>query len=924
MWPRSTLRRNDLTVTRRRRTQIVVESLESRTLLTGSIPALPQHNPSLRIAELAYQNTPLDSFSQGLLANNVDLVIPDNSNLGQIHQIAPNTPALIYTNLSNIYSGLLTDWLTYADSHGLSREGAFYHASTPTAFSGNSASSRPVNWFWNVYESNTRSPDLTWAAHDTSSSGFSLGSTNQPLSIGYLEKFHELDFSLVSGASNWQAQLEYPTAVDSNGVPTTWASLKTTSDTTAGLTQSGQVTFDPPANWVTASINGSALMYYVRLRTTTSSGTAPVVKTLMGRDYVGAKGTYSGTIPVFDYSADTNHDGYLNDAEWAKRTAGDDARFVYETRVFAPAYGQMRFATNPADTDFQAWAVDYEQRYLAQNPDAGGLFIDNSGGWVPVNGTKVLESATTYSSDFASLIGAVDQAISPRFSVVNISGGYHGSSDPVVQADGFAFVEFMIRPLSQDYNYFETNAKAVTHNLSLSSPSPDVIVDSMSTGGSPTDPRTQIATLAEYYLMADPNSTMLMFYGGQSPSSSWTQHWSPAAAYDIGKPDASWSVFATGTDPSNSLATYKVYQRPYDNALVLYKPLSYQNSSVQASIGDETATTVALNGSYRLLNADGTLGPVQSSVTLRNGEGAILIPVPAPPVDNNDSYLTAGNTPLQVTAPGVLANDRDAHPNLMTAVLDSGPTHGQLKLNADGSFSYTPQNGFHGTDSFTYHANEGSFTGNTATVSLVVDTPPQASNQSYAVLENNSLSIAASGVLKNATDADGDPLTAVLVSGPSDGTLAFHSDGSFVYNPNAGFSGTDTFTYQASDGFTTGNTATVTVTVNSTNLVTLLSESFDTTQVGTLPAGWSQWSSENWNSFSATADKSQSPANGLATSVQLSSASARAWYAQTEPADVRVSSEVYVSTLIPVQVLGEVPTSPRARPPTMHFRSPAV
>jgi hypothetical protein len=154
------------------------------------------------------------------------------------------------------------------------------------------------------------------------------------------------------------------------------------------------------------------------------------------------------------------------------------------------------------------------------------------------------------------------------------------------------------------------------------------VLDSLPAGGSPTDPRTEMATLAEYYLLGDPNSTFLDFYGGSAPSTSWAQHWVAAAAYDVGQPVATWSVAASGADPANAALTYKVYQRQYTNALVLYKPLSYAHN-MHGTLADGTATTIAPGGSYRVLQADGTLGPVVTGVTLRNGEGAILIPVGA-------------------------------------------------------------------------------------------------------------------------------------------------------------------------------------------------------------------------------------------------------------------------------------------------------
>jgi VCBS repeat-containing protein len=55
-------------------------------------------------------------------------------------------------------------------------------------------------------------------------------------------------------------------------------------------------------------------------------------------------------------------------------------------------------------------------------------------------------------------------------------------------------------------------------------------------------------------------------------------------------------------------------------------------------------------------------------------------------------------------------------------------------------------------------------------------------------------------VLANDADPNDDPLTAVEVTGPAHGTLNLDPDGSFTYTPNAGFSGTVTFVYEASDG----------------------------------------------------------------------------------------------------------------------------
>ena len=187
------------------------------------------------------------------------------------------------------------------------------------------------------------------------------------------------------------------------------------------------------------------------------------------------------------------------------------------------------------------------------------------------------------------------------------------------------------------------------------------------------------------------------------------------------------------------------------------------------------------------------------------------------PIAVNDTYNVDPNFTRNVPVDGVLDNDTDPDGDTLTAVLVTGPTNGTLALNADGSFTYTPIDNFTGTDSFTYTANDGALNSNTATVTINVTTvnnAPVANNDSYDA-PNGILTVpAATGVLADDTDPDGDTLTAQLVDNPGNGTVILNPDGSFTYTPNASFDGTDSFTYRAFDGTTTGNIATVTITDN--------------------------------------------------------------------------------------------------------------
>ena len=93
----------------------------------------------------------------------------------------------------------------------------------------------------------------------------------------------------------------------------------------------------------------------------------------------------------------------------------------------------------------------------------------------------------------------------------------------------------------------------------------------------------------------------------------------------------------------------------------------------------------------------------------------------------------------------------------------------------------------------------------TITVTAVNDAPIAADDAYSTSPRTRALTVAAPGVLANDTDVDGDPLTAVLVTGPSHGTLTLNANGSFTYTPDANFNGTDSFTYRANDGTPTSN-----------------------------------------------------------------------------------------------------------------------
>jgi len=163
----------------------------------------------------------------------------------------------------------------------------------------------------------------------------------------------------------------------------------------------------------------------------------------------------------------------------------------------------------------------------------------------------------------------------------------------------------------------------------------------------------------------------------------------------------------------------------------------------------------------------------------------------------------------------VLSNDINASIAGFTPVVVAAPQHGHLVVNADGTFSYTPDSNYSGTDSFSYTLSDGINQANIAQVSINVNPfndVPLSANQSIAIDEDNTVTISLV-----ATDIDSINLNTVILSQPQHGTLSLNTDGCYSYTPVANFNGTDSFSYVVNDGELDSSIATVSITVNAVN-----------------------------------------------------------------------------------------------------------
>ncbi|MGW0162691.1 Ig-like domain-containing protein [Mycobacterium sp. NPDC003323] len=207
---------------------------------------------------------------------------------------------------------------------------------------------------------------------------------------------------------------------------------------------------------------------------------------------------------------------------------------------------------------------------------------------------------------------------------------------------------------------------------------------------------------------------------------------------------------------------------------------------------------------------DGTLisTPVQVTVHVT---GVNDVPVAVDDVSlgtDEDAALTISRTSLT-------ANDTDADKDELTITAVGQPDHGTVTVAADGSFVYTPDADYHGVDGFTYTVSDGLGASSTARVTVAVASVPDApvANPDTVTTDGATVMIEADQLLANDTDGDGDGLTAIIVDHPLNGDLIDNGDGTFTYIPDADHSGSDSFTYIASDGGQVSPTTVVTITV---------------------------------------------------------------------------------------------------------------
>ncbi len=176
------------------------------------------------------------------------------------------------------------------------------------------------------------------------------------------------------------------------------------------------------------------------------------------------------------------------------------------------------------------------------------------------------------------------------------------------------------------------------------------------------------------------------------------------------------------------------------------------------------------------------------------------------PTANAATGTTAEDTPLTDTLTG-----SDPEGDKLIFAKASDPANGTVTVQASGNFTYTPNSNFNGTDSFTFKVNDGTTDSDAATATITVtgvNDKPTAKAQTVSGVTGDAIT----GMLTG-SDPDGDTLSFMQVTGPTNGTLSVQPNGEFTYTANSGFVGTDSFTVKANDGAADSDPATVTIDV---------------------------------------------------------------------------------------------------------------
>ena len=246
----------------------------------------------------------------------------------------------------------------------------------------------------------------------------------------------------------------------------------------------------------------------------------------------------------------------------------------------------------------------------------------------------------------------------------------------------------------------------------------------------------------------------------------------------------------------------------------------FADLSVQIDPGSHVASIIVPNEDW---NGTENIVFTASDASDSDNDNAeyTLIPVNDPPVIGNipDQKVNEGELFASIVLDNYVADVDNAKSDLSWTI--TGNMDLRTNISPDRIADISIPKKWTGSENLTFAVEDPSEASASDDAFFKVEdlaAAPVANDDSYAIAEGGILDVSKQdGVLSNDSDDDGDPLTAILESGPINGTLDLKEDGSFTYTHNGSETTGDVFTYRAFDGVDLSNLATVTITINPVN-----------------------------------------------------------------------------------------------------------
>ncbi|MGQ8338419.1 Calx-beta domain-containing protein [Sunxiuqinia sp. A32] len=299
------------------------------------------------------------------------------------------------------------------------------------------------------------------------------------------------------------------------------------------------------------------------------------------------------------------------------------------------------------------------------------------------------------------------------------------------------------------------------------------------------------------------------------------------------------------------------------------------NPGLNATLDNIGSITINQDGSFTfspLLNFNGDVPAINYTIEdpdKSNDTAVLSITVIAQSEETvavDDQFTTAKNTAVQGN---VIENDMDGDGgNNLTVgtTLITNPSHGNVVMNANGSFTYSPDTDYSGEDQFEYEACNSANSCDQATVTITIiveNQAPVAADDEYILNINETLNVS---VIANDSDPDGDQIqiSTTAVTEPINGQLTINPDGTISYLPNVDFLGTDSFDYEICDNGDPSKCDNATVTITVMEIIPIAVHDAATTAIN-LPIDIPVADNDSSSFDPATLQIIENPANGIAT-----------------------------------------------------------